>query len=361
MSDRGQKTEAPTPKKKREARKKGNIARSPEVVAWGGLFVASWVVPLVFDSAVGQVLGVLHSATIAMQDPQPDRAISVLQQGARAVVTVLAPLAGAMVVWAIVANLAQTRGSIATDKLKPKADRLNPIKGFKRLFSPQGAWQAGKVLLKTGLLAAVAWGPLMSTTKKLTGSGRLSLGLSVATVGSTAVQVVRTVALLGLILGALDYLMAHRRIMGDLRMTKQEVRDEHRNAEGDPLLKGQIRQRQREMSRNRMIASVADASVVIVNPTHVAVALAYTQGRGVPTVVAKGKGAVAERIRDKAREHSVPLVRDVGLAWSLHDSCTLGAAIPAELYEAVAQVLAFVLTVAKRSAFGGVLALPAAR
>jgi flagellar biosynthetic protein FlhB len=353
------KTEAPTPKKKKDARKKGNVARSPELVSWGGLLVASFVVPLAFGAAADRVVDLLHEAAAAMEHPEPSVAVHVLGDGARAAVLAIAPLAAAMVAWALVANLAQTRGAVATDRLKPKLERINPFKGVKRLLSPQGLWQAGKVLIKSALLAAVAFGPLSDTTQRLTGGARLSLTGSVLTVADTAVHVVRTVALLGLLLGALDYAIAHRRVVSGLKMTKQEVKDEYRNTEGDPLVKGQIRQRAREMSRNRMIAAVGDASVVVVNPTHVAVALRYEQAGGAPVVVAKGKGVLADRIRAEARTHNVPLVRDVDLAWSLHGSCRIGDAIPTELYEAVAKILAFVLTVAKRSAIGGVLSLPA--
>ena len=143
-------------------------------------------------------------------------------------------------------------------------------------------------------------------------------------------------------------------------MTKQEVKEEHRRSEGDPLVKGKIREKQRQVSRNRMLAAIADASVIVVNPTHVAVALRY-DGTGAPRVVAKGKGELARRIRELAEEHRVPIVRDVALAWALHDTCPLDHPIPEELYGAVAKVLAFVMTVGKRAAaIGGVLSLPAA-
>jgi flagellar biosynthetic protein FlhB len=143
-------------------------------------------------------------------------------------------------------------------------------------------------------------------------------------------------------------------------MTKQEIKEEHRQSEGDPKIKAAVRERQAQMSRNRMMAAVSTASVVVVNPTHVAVALAYSAERGAPKVIAKGKGEVARRIREEAEKHHIPIVRDVTLARTLEATCKLDQEIPADLYEAVARLLAFVLTLGRRAAaYGAVLPAPA--
>jgi flagellar biosynthetic protein FlhB len=146
--------------------------------------------------------------------------------------------------------------------------------------------------------------------------------------------------------------------MQGMRMTKQQVKDEHRQSDGDPHVKGQIRQRQLAIGRNRMISAVADANVVIVNPTHVAVALRYDAGRGAPRVVAKGKGEVARRIREEAERHGVPLVRDIPLARTIESSVRLGGEIPADLYEAVARILAFLGQIGHRNVMGGIVRIP---
>jgi len=352
------KTEAPTAKKKREARQEGNIAKTPELVSWGGLLIASMVLPVVFAAATGSIVDLLREAGDAFKDPEPATAIRILGSGARVVAMTIAPIAGVMMTWGLLANVAQTKGSTSLSRLKPKFGRVNPLKGFKRLFSPQGLWQAGKVLLKSVILIAVAWSPLTSMASTLAASSRPPLPALAAEVADTALHVVRTVSMAGLALGAADYLMARRRIMQGMKMTKREVKDEARMSEGDPMVRAQIRQRQREASRNRMLAAVADASVIIVNPTHVAVALRYEPTRGAPVLVAKGRGVVAERIRDEAREHLVPLVRDIPLAWAIHDTCKVDRPIPPELFEAVARILAFVMTVARRSAMGAAVAVP---
>jgi flagellar biosynthetic protein FlhB len=150
------------------------------------------------------------------------------------------------------------------------------------------------------------------------------------------------VAVAGLALAAVDYAFQRRRVRKSVMMTKQEVKEEYRQSEGDPMTRQRIRQRQVEMSRNRMMAAVAVSSVVVVNPTHIAVALEYRPEWGAPRVVAKGQGFVAARIREEAEKHGVPIVRDVPLARTLHSACKLGQSIPPHLYEAVARLLAFV-------------------
>jgi flagellar biosynthesis protein FlhB len=148
----------------------------------------------------------------------------------------------------------------------------------------------------------------------------------------------------GLTLAAVDYAFQRRRVRRSLMMTKQEVKEEYRQSEGDPMTRHRIRQRQVEMSRNRMMAAVAVSSVVVVNPTHIAVALEYRPELGAPRVVAKGQGFIAARIREEAEKHNVPIVRDVPLARTLHSACKIGQAVPPALYEAVARLLAFVFS-----------------
>jgi flagellar biosynthetic protein FlhB len=155
------------------------------------------------------------------------------------------------------------------------------------------------------------------------------------------------------VMGAADYFVVRRRTNKQLRMTKEEVKQENKNTEGDPLVKAQIRSRQMAMARNRQMADVPTADVVLVNPTHVAVALRYEPTKGAPRVVAKGQGPVATKIRELAAEHRVPMVQDVPLARALHGGCEVGAEIPAEFYGAVAKVLAFVMSLKARGSAAG--------
>lgn len=351
------KTEAPTPKKKRQARKEGQVAKSQEIGTWGTVLLASFVMPQALGNAGSGVRDVFLRTGHAMARPDEAAALALLGAGLRTAVFAVLPLALTMLVAGAAVNLAQTKGAIAPKRLKPKASHLNPMKGLKRLFSAESGWNTVKVTARTALLAAAASVPLRAAVARLGSAEQPPLVVLATRIGGDALAMVRLVALAGLVLGAADFAVTKRRTTKQLRMTKQEVKDEHKNAEGDPRVKSHMRAKQREMSRNRMLAGVADASVVIVNPTHVAVALKYG-GAGAPRLVAKGKGEVARRIREAAETHGVPMVRDVPLARALHDTCPVDHPIPEELYAAVAKVLAFVMTVGKQAAtLGGVLSL----
>lgn len=357
----GEKTEEATPKRRREARKEGQIAKSPELVMWAQILVATVVLRLTISNGHTRLGELFARGSDIITSPEPGTALGLLGHGLTTALVLLAPLLGATVVLALLFDLSQTKGNVAPKLLKPKVEKINPLKGFKRLVSPQGAWQAVKVLIKCTVLVAVGWGPVSSMTEQLIAASRPPLHQILGAAGSTAVSLGRNVALAGIALAGADYAFQRHRINKELRMSKQEVKDEHKLMEGDPQVKGQIRARQQEMSRNRMMADVADATVVIVNPTHVAVALRYDAASGVPKVVAKGAGEVAGRIRAEAEKASVPMVRDVPLARSLHAACKVGQEIPAELYEAVARLLAFVFSLDRRvAAMRGVMPSPAA-
>jgi flagellar biosynthetic protein FlhB len=194
------------------------------------------------------------------------------------------------------------------------------------------------------VLAGVAVPPVRHIGTQIVAMGDPDLDSILRVVGHAALTMLRNTALAGLLLAAVDYGLQKRRVMGMLKMTKQEVKDEHRLSEGDPHVKAVIRGKQMQLSRNRMMAEVATATAVIVNPTHVAVALRYEPGGPAPIVVAKGRGAVALRIREEAERHGVPIMRDIPLARALHAACDLGQEIPVELYQAVAKVLAVVMS-----------------
>ncbi|BAS14030.1 flagellar biosynthetic protein FlhB [Arthrobacter sp. Hiyo8] len=185
-------------------------------------------------------------------------------------------------------------------------------------------------------------------------------GILSAAVGGIG-SLIQFAVLAGLVLAAADIFVVMRRNRKKTRMSKKEIKDENKNSDGDPLIKSQRRSRQLSMSRNRMIGAIADADVVIVNPTHVAVALKYDAGKAAPRVVAKGAGVIAARIREEAEATSVPMVQDIPLARALHSACELGQEIPVELYRAVAGVLAFVMSLKARGAARGMHRLPQER
>lgn len=360
QTSNGDKTEAPTPKRRREARKEGQIPKTQELGMWLQVLVASVGLQLTAARAHEGLLELTAEIQTISADPDPVRAVGVLGAGLGLVLTSVLPLAVVMTLVGVVALASQTGLVLATKAAKPKLSKINPLPGLKRLVQPQGLWQGMKSVIKLVVLGATSWQPVLGITEDILESGDTSILAVGAAVGASSLSLARTVAMVGLALALADYAFQRWQIGKQLKMSKKEIRDEHRSTEGDPLVKGQIRRRQQDMSRNRMLAGVADASVVIVNPTHIAVAIRYEPGSGAPRVVAKGKGLIADRIREEAGKHFVPIVRDIPLARTLEKACRIDQTIPPELYEAVARLLAFVMQVGRRAALlGGVLENPA--
>jgi flagellar biosynthetic protein FlhB len=353
MSGGGEKTEKPTPQKKKKARQEGTVARSNDVGAWLGMLAASFLVPMTLGAATDKAISLMDRIPAVIDDPDPAEALGILGDGMLGAALAVAPLAGAMMVLGIVAAAAQGGIHVATKLMVPKFSRLNPFKGFKKMFGPQGLWEGAKALIKTVVLGGVLYASVQDLIPVLMTAGRLPLGVLIDTVVSEAVTLIRFAAAAGLVMAGADYLVVRRRVNKQLRMTKHEVKEEYKRTEGDPHVKGQIRQRQLEMARSRMMADVPKADVVLVNPTHVAVALRYEPAKGAPRVLAKGAGAVAAKIRTVATENRIPLVQDVALARALHKSCDIGQEIPAEFFGAVAKVLAFVMQLKRRGSAAG--------
>lgn len=353
----GEKTEKPTPKKQREARKEGRVARTQDLSTWIGMLAASFVIPMTASSATDKMRDLLLGSLHDSADPEPADAVGMLKTGLKDIALIVGPLALTIIAVAVVCTAAQGGLPLATKKLKPDFKHLNAISGLKRLLGPQGAWEALKSLLKVGVLALVVWHAAQGV-RPLLGDGELPLAAVLHTVADTAITAMREAAGVGLLLAALDFAVVKRRVNKGLKMSKQDIKDEGKAAEGDPQVKGKIKQRQMEMSRNRMMADVQSADVVIINPIHVAVALRYDPARGAPRVVAKGQGLVAAKIREIADEHRVPMVQDIALARALHKSVELGGEVPPELYNAVARVLAFVMSLRLRGSAAGVHRVP---
>lgn len=355
----GEKTEKPTPKKLREARREGRIAKSPEVGAWAGMLLASMLLPMLVRNMATRAVRLLARLRDIIEHPEPAAALTLLQQGMVDAVIVVAPLAGGLMVVGIAAAAGQGGLYPATKLLKPKMSRLNPAAGLKRMLGTHALWEAAKAVLKTAVFGAVLYASAHRLVPMLLAAGTLPLSEVVELVSDAVLALFRLAAVAGLILAAADYAVTRRKTGKQLRMSKQEVKDEHKQSEGDPQMKGAIRSRQMAMSRNRMMSDLAKADVIVVNPTHVAVALCYDPARGAPRVVAKGAGAIATKIREVASERRIPLVQDVPLARALYKGCDLGQEIPADLYAAVARVLAFVLGLKSRGSAAGLHRPPA--
>lgn len=358
MSDGQDRTEKATPRRMREARQKGRLQHSQDLSAWLGIGAAALVLPAVLSAgaAAGREQFGLIADVIA--SPDPEVTVTALGDGLGSMLPTLAPLAAVVVLAAIAATAVQGGIHPSIQRLKPTFKQFNVVAGVKRIFGMQAAWQGVKAALKAGAIGVVLYTVVQGMVPLMLGSGTRSLTQVLGTVADGTSELMRTAVIAGLALAAADVFVIMKRNRKQTRMTKREVLDEHKQSEGDPQVKGQIRARQLAMSRNRMIADVAGADVVLVNPTHVAVALKYTPGTGAPKVVAKGAGHIAARIRAKAAEKHVPMVEDVPLARALHAACELGQEVPPHLYMAVARVLAFVMALRRRGAATGIHRAP---
>ena len=339
------KTEKPTPKRKKEARRKGNVAKSPDIGGWLIMLGGTYIIPMLFRAADTKLTGLVAQAADSMVAPSPAGALKVLEKGLADTVTLVLPVVAAFAVMGVVANVAQTGPMLSGQAAKPQFSKVNPVAGLKRLFSSQSLWTLGKQVVKLVALVGIAYMVLSRMGHVLVGSQPAQMAPVVHYAGSSILTLTRDVAAVGVLLGIGDYAWQRRRINKSLKMTKQEVKEEGKQSEGNPLVKGEIRKKQYRMSRARMMAAIAGSDVVVVNPTHFAVALRYEAGGGrAPVVVAKGADEVALRIREEAKKHKVPVIEDPPLARAVYAACEIDDAIPPELFLAVARLLAFVFT-----------------
>jgi flagellar biosynthesis protein FlhB len=250
----------------------------------------------------------------------------------------LVPILGAAVLAALVSGFAQVGFKPTPKAAKPKLSHLSLKKGIAKFKPATASWELVRTVLKLGLLAVLVWGPMQRWATELGAIRGLGSGLDQVLEESWALLL--RVVVLAAVIAIADYLYQRWKVGKDLKMSKDEVKQEHKSSDGDPMVKGQRRRRAMEMSRNRMLGNVAGADVVVTNPTHIAVALRYSAADGAPVVIAKGADHLAAKIRKEAYRHGVPVTRDVPLARALYRRCKVGQHVPAALYEAVAVILA---------------------
>lgn len=353
------KTEPATAKKKRESRQKGEVAKSSDLTGWAALLVALYILP----AMVGRLATATGSVLVRTNDlsglVDPDVAVEILGHTLLQGFLAVAPVMVAAAVVSIVTSLGQTGLLLSGKALKPNFKRIDPKSGFQRLFSARSVWETVKQILKFVVILGIMWPAVKNLVTSLTGQGRLVFVDSLSEVGNSVLGLCRSVTWTVLVLSVADYGYQRYQYNKDQRMTKQEVRDEYKNAEGDGSMKARMRSTQRSNARNRMLADMGMADVVITNPTHIAVALRYDAERGgAPRVIASGAGSVAAKIRDRAAEAKVPIVEAKPLARALWRSCEVGDEVPAALYEAIALVLVFVKRLDRRFSTGRSLELP---
>ncbi|POH73860.1 EscU/YscU/HrcU family type III secretion system export apparatus switch protein [Arthrobacter glacialis] len=347
----GERTEQATDKRMREVRQKGQLSRSQDLTAWVGVGAAVIMIPNVITRATDALADQMFTVTAVAANPEVPAALQAMEDGLFSLAGILGLLFAVVVVAVLAAAVLQ--GGVRFKQFKPKYEQFNLLKGLKTVLGTQALWNGAKSLLKTAVVGLVLYIVVQGLSATLLGAGSLPISELLATAGQGLVQLIQYAVAAGMLLAVADVFVVSKRNRKRTRMTKKEVKDEHKSTDGDPLVKSARRQRQLSMARSRMMSAVATADVVLVNPTHVAVALRYEPGKSAPRVVAKGADRVAQRIRAEAEAKKVPMVRDIPLTRALHGSCDLGAEIPVELYNQVAAVLAFVMALKKRGSASG--------
>ena len=348
----GEKTEKATPRKKRKAREEGQVAKSQEVstaFTFLGIFAvlrvtAGWMyknISEVFSFGMGMI-----SDMDAVFSPEySGRVISFFFGRA---LWVAMPMLIAAAFLGVLSNIIQVGWKITPKAIRPKFSKLNPISGFKRMFSPEIIMTLLKSLVKFAIIVTVIYTALRDELENLYKLMQMGFFEAVSWLGGLVVDLGLKVGGWFIFVAAADFAFTRFRHIRKLRMTKQEVKEEFKQVEGNPLIKGHIRSKMREVSMRRMMQEIPHADVIITNPTHYAVALAYDRDSGrAPLVTAKGADFLARRIREKAIENGVQIVENRELARTLYTTVDIGQEIPPELYQAVAEILAFVYRLKK--------------
>jgi len=340
-----EKTERATPKKRQEARKKGQVAKSRDVTS-----VAVLLACLIFFwfGASGMVEKTMAlSRWVLVRSGQFTIDCDTIQGLSVGLIyktfSILSPLLLTAFFMALVANYLQVGFVLSSESVQPKLSKIDPVKGFQKLFSLRSLVELLKNIFKISIVGFVVYVIISREIDHFVPLMDQSVWGILIYIAGVIFKIVLMVCLVLIILATLDYIFQKWEFEKDLKMTKQEVKDESKQTEGDPLVKARIKRLQRDIARKRMMASIPKADVVITNPTHLAVALCYDQANMfAPKVVAKGAGFIAENIKDIARRNNVPIVNNKPLARVLYKNVNVDEMIPENLYKAVAEILAFV-------------------
>lgn len=340
-----QKTEDPSERKLRDAQEKGNVVKSQEVNTWfilsGSALVFAMMAGPTSQSLVGTLKILLENAEKFEVGSQALSQFWNNLAGSILIVAILPSMV--LMAFGVAANLIQHRPLLSLEPIKPKLSKINPLEGAKRLFGVDALVNFGKGLLKLTVVSCVLWFVLVPEIDSLENMIRLEPGMILKDFMDLSLKIFAAVLSVVTIIAIADYLYQRNRWWKRLKMTVQETRDEYKQQEGDPKVKGRIRQIRVERSRRRMMAAVPQATVVITNPTHFAVALKYDRKMAAPQCVAKGADAIAFRIRELAKANDVPIVENPPLARALYASVDIDETIPAEHFRAVAEVIGFVM------------------
>ncbi len=349
FAEGGDKTEEPTAKKRSDARKKGQVARSQELNTAFVLLMGFLILRILWEYIYVNIAEYTTYLYSHLSQSVTTEGISELFIGIMILLakTVL-PVMFAILIIGLAVNIYQVGFMLTTEPLEFKLDKLNPINGFGRIFSKRSLIELFKSIFKIIIIGYFLWLYLKDQIPLLPQFIFFDLPHSLATAADIIFTMAFQVVGVIMVLGAADYAYQKWQTTQDLMMTKQEVKDEYKQTEGDPQIKSKIKQKQRQMAMQRMMSEVPKADVIVTNPTHLAVALKYSKGMVAPVVVAKGQDLVAERIKQIAREHHIIIVENKPVARALYQAVEVGGVVPAELYQAVAEIIAYVYRIKHR-------------
>ena len=347
----GEKTEPATDKKLKDAREEGKVAKSKELTAAFDLIVLFLVLKIFISYVGGKLLGIFSYIYDRMPDFLTETQKSMSSVSVRNFMNdimlqfllIVLPFFAFGVAITLLISIIQVGWKISTKPMAPKFSKFNPINGFKRIFSKDSFFELIKSILKIGVIAYVAYTSVRSHENDIFIMYELPLNQAIALIGDIIINTGLKISVVYLVVGVVDFAYNKHKFNEDMKMTKQEVKDEFKNTEGDPQIKGQQKRRMQEASQRRMMQDVPKADVVITNPTHFAVAIRYDSDTDqAPVVIAKGQDYVAFKIKEIAKENNISIVENKPLARMLFHNVDLGSEIPPELYQSVAEILAVI-------------------
>ncbi len=344
MADDQEKTEEPTSKKIDDAREKGNVPKSQEVSSLITLIIAIAVTAAMGGFIYERIYSIYHYYQSFIGVELTKRVIfNISLQSLKEVLLMVLPIAVAVAIGGVISALLQFGFIFSTHSITPNLGKINPIKGLKNLLSLKKLIEATKTILKVAAIFSVAFFFMLDFTKESPHTIFLSIANQLVWLEKKMIIIIAVILALFLVLSLIDLVFVRYNYFKDLRMSKQEVKDEFKQMEGDPQVKSRIKRAQMEMSQKRMMQEIPDADVIITNPTHYAIALRYDKSKEkAPVILAKGVDFLALKIKEIGLKHKVQIVENPPLARELYKSCEIGHMIPENLYKAVAEVLAFV-------------------
>ena len=353
MASGGEKTEKATPKRLEEARQKGQVAKSQDlngaIVLVGGLIALAIWGPHMMDK-IGESMRTTFAMTANPRGVNGTMLAQVAVQSGKTILETVGPIAAVCAFAGVLANILQVRPGIMSKAIKPDFKKLNPLTGAKNLFGPNVLFEGAKNTSKVLIVGAITVFALLPKLEELAALVGMAPADFVSMLAHTVLDIAKRAAAAYLVIAIADLIYQKWRFQKQMKMDKQEVKDEQKQYSSPPEVRQAIKRRQMQAARARMMAAVPEADVVVTNPTHYAVALKYDGDKAAPEVLAKGKDLVAAQIRKIAKENEVPVISDPPLARSLHATVEVGHQIPEELFQAVAQLLAFVYRIANRKA-----------